>query len=339
MIVYFDTVRRKRPVREGGELVKLDWQSKKVLATVPLFPTEPDIEDDPNPRGNSRGGKGILIKGDEVFVGTYHTILVFDRDLNFKRRIANHLFANIHEMCFSGENTWVSATTIDCALLVDGRGNTLKTWWPREEPLLQERYRLSPMEIDKKADNRVCHLNRELGLEESHTHLNGVAHHAGHTYVLLNRQGALVQIEPEVKVVVEDARLRAGHSPTLTADGQQVVVCSSFQKEVLVYDLKKGNLVKQVHLLDFPAVAGLYRDYPDQPFNKSIFVRGLEIIAGGRILVGISPASILEIDTGKRRLLDIYRHSRDVGDAVHGLAHIPEEKPAGRLRRFFSKSR
>lgn len=339
MIVYFDTVRRKRPVREGGELVKLDWESKKVLAAMPLFPTEPDIEDDPNPRGNSRGGKGILIKGDDIYVGTYHTILVFDKDLHLKRRISNHLFANIHEMCFSGENIWVSATTIDCALLVDGQGNTLKTWWPREEPLLQECYRLSPMEIDKKVDNRIRHLYQELSLEESHTHLNGVAQHADHTYVLLNRQGALVQIEPEVKIVVEDPRLRAGHSPTLTADGQQLVLCSSFQKDVLVYDLGKGNLVERIHLTDFAPVARLYRDFPDQPFNKSIFVRGLEIIDERRILVGISPASILEIDIRKKRLLDIYRHSHDVGDAVHGLAHIPQEKPVSRLRKFFGSSK
>lgn len=44
MIVYFDTVRRKKPVKEGGELVQLDWSTRKVLKRVPLFPIDPDIE-------------------------------------------------------------------------------------------------------------------------------------------------------------------------------------------------------------------------------------------------------------------------------------------------------
>ena len=60
MIVYFDTVKRTYPVREAGELVKLDWSAKKVLKTVPVYPFDPDIEEDSNPRGNSRGGKGML---------------------------------------------------------------------------------------------------------------------------------------------------------------------------------------------------------------------------------------------------------------------------------------
>ena len=98
------------------------------MKTLPIFPTDPDIRDDPNPRGNSRGGKGIIIKDKEIYVGSYPTILVFDFDLNLKRRITNNLFANLHEMCFDGDDIWVSATAIDCAVKVNRQGKTLKTW-------------------------------------------------------------------------------------------------------------------------------------------------------------------------------------------------------------------
>ncbi len=327
MIVYFSTVRRKRPIREGGELVKLDWEAKRVLKALPVFPSDPDIADDPNPRGNSRGGKGILLRGGEVFVGTYHTLLVFDRDLNLKRRIRNHLFVNIHEICAAGESIWVSATTIDCALKVDMSGRTLRTWWPREEPLLRKRFGLSPLAIDKAADNRLLHLHQELGQQESHTHLNAVCRSGQRTLALLNRQGALVQIEPDVRVVLEDRRLRNSHSPTVSPDGRQVVICSSFQKDLLFYDLEGGGFIKRLHLLDFPEVAALKEEFPDQPFNAAIFVRGLEFIAPDRLLVGISPASLLEIDAARGRLLGMFRYGRDVGDAVHGLAALPEADP------------
>lgn len=326
MIVYFDTVRRKRPVKQGGELVQLDWSTKKVLKKMMIFPADPDVEYDPNPRGNTRGGKGILVNGAEIFVGTYHTILVFDHHLNLKRKITNNLFSNIHEMCFAGKNIWVSSTTIDCAVLVSPGGKSLKSWWPREEPLLQEKYGLFPMEIDKKADNRMRYVHAELEKKESHTHLNSVSTSGGNTYVLLNRLGVLVQIEPQIKIILEDQFLRGGHSPVVTGNGDQLILCGSFRKDILFYDLRKKSLIKKIHLLDFDEVGRLHKEYPDEPFNKSIFVRGLEMIDPGRILVGIAPASILEIDINRNKLLDFYQYSRDVGDAIHGLVHLKKRE-------------
>lgn len=323
MIVYFSTVRRKRPIREGGEVVKLDWAAKRVLRALPVYPSDPDIEDDPNPRGNSRGGKGLLVRGGEVLVGTYHTLLVFDADLNLKRRIAHNLFVNLHEICADGDDLWVSSTTIDCALKVDRRGRTLKSWWPREEPSLRARFGLAPLAIDKQADNRLLHLCAELGQQPGHTHLNAVCRGGGRTYALLNRQGALVEIEPEVRVALEDERLRNSHSPVVSADGRQAILCSSFHREILFYDLASGALARRIRLLDFPEVAALKEQFPDQPFNAALFVRGLELIGPERLLVGVSPAAILEIDAAAGRLLGLFRYGGDVGDAVHGLAHDP----------------
>jgi hypothetical protein len=321
MIIYFDTVKRKRPVKEGGELVKLDWSTKQVLKAIPLFPFDPDIEDDPNPRGNSRGGKGILFSGDELFVGTYHSILVFDLDMNLKRKISNNLFVNIHEMCMDGENIWVSATAIDCALLTTPNGKTVKSWWPREEELLQQKYGLQPMEIDKTIDNRLLHIHAELSSKPYHTHLNSVVKFGEKVYVLLNKLGIVVQVEPEVKVVLEDPAIRGAHSPKISAGADQLILCSSLRKCIVVYSLEKNKPIKQVNVLDFPEIKELANAHPDQPFNQSIFVRGLEIINDQRILVGISPAAILEIDIQQDRLLDFFQYSTEVGDAVHGLAY------------------
>jgi hypothetical protein len=187
---------------------------------------------------------------------------------------------------------------------------------------MQERYGLVPMAIDKNADNRTKHVHEAASEREGHMHLNAVAHSRGRTFVLLNRLGVVVQIEPQEKIVLDDVRIRGSHSPVLLEDDGQLALCSSFAKEILFFDLKTGRLVKSIHLLGFAEVADLHREYPDQPFNKSIFVRGLEVTGDGRILVGIAPASILEIDTERGCLLDLYQHSLHTGDAVHGLAHI-----------------
>jgi hypothetical protein len=323
MIIYFDTVKRKRPVKEGGELVKLNWASKKILKTIPVFPFDPDIGEDPNPRGNSRGGKGIIVSGDELLIGTYHSILVYDLDLNYKRKITNNLFVNIHEMCMAGENIWVSSTAIDCAVLVTPDGETIKSWWPREERLLQKRYGLAPMKIDKTRDNRLAHVHADLSNQPHHTHLNSVVKYLKNTYVLLNKQGVIVQIEPELKIIFEDSFSRGAHSPVISRKGNHLFLCSSFRRRILIYDLKSGTLANQIDLLNFDEIKDLYQSHPDQPFNQSIFVRGLEIIDDRRILVGIAPAAILEIDIDRNCLLDFYQYSDDVGDAVHGLTHLP----------------
>jgi hypothetical protein len=319
MIVYFTTVKRKRPVRDAGDLVCLDWTTKKVLKTIPIFPFDPDIVDDPNPRGNSRGGKGIIVSGNELLVATYHSILVFDLELNLKRKISSNLFVNIHEMCMAGEDIWVASTAIDAAVLVNREGSTLRSWWPREETLLQEKYGLCPMAIDKNIDNRLIHIHSELSGTAHHTHLNSVVRSGANTYVLLNKQGLLVRIEPQCNVVLEDSWLRGAHSPAISIAGDRLLLCSSFKKSILVYDLASGKAVQKIDLLKFADVEKLHQAHPDQPFNQSLFVRGLEIIDEKRILAGISPAAVLEIDIGRGRLLDLYQHSADIADAVHGL--------------------
>ncbi|MCU0285878.1 MAG: hypothetical protein MUF15_05720 [Acidobacteria bacterium] len=320
MIIYFDTVKRKRPVKEGGELVKMDWNTKKILKHVPVFPFDPDIDDDPNPRGNSRGGKGIVVTGEELYVGTYHSILVFDFDLHLKRKISHNLFVNIHEMCLDKENIWVSSTAVDCALLVTPEGKTIKSWWPREETLLQEKYGLQPMDIDKTSDNRLIHIHAELSTKPHHTHLNSVVKYGCRIYALLNKLGIVVQVEPELKIAVDDPAVRGAHSPVISTSGDRLLLCSSIQKCIMVYDLESGKTLNQIDLLNFPVIAKLYQTYPDQPFNRSIFARGLEIIDDHRILAGISPAAVLEIDIHKNQLLDFFQYSTEVGDAVHGLA-------------------
>jgi hypothetical protein len=321
LIVYFDTVRREKPVADGGELVKLDWSRKTVLKTIPLRPSDPDVGDDPNPRGNTRGGKGIRLRDSEIYVGTYHTILVFGPDLTLKRRISNNLFVNIHEMCFADDAIWASSTAIDAAVLVDLEGRTLKSWWPREEPLLQAAFGLRPSAIDKEADNRCLHVRAEMSAKPHHTHLNSVFTAGGRVYALLNKLGVVVQIEPDVRVAIEDVRLRGGHSPAVGPGGDRVLVCASLDRSILVFELDTGRIIRRIPLLDFAPVAALEARHPGRPFNASVFVRGLDIIDDGRILAGVSPATLLEIDTQEGRLLDLFQYSAEVGDAVHGIVH------------------
>ena len=81
MHVFFGTVVRGASVASGGELVKLDWGAKRVIRRVPIFPENPRLDHDPNPRGNTRGCRGLVQAGDKLLAADYHTVRVFDLDL------------------------------------------------------------------------------------------------------------------------------------------------------------------------------------------------------------------------------------------------------------------
>lgn len=72
---------RSAPLEQGGEIVLLDWHNKTGEARQAIWPTNPEIVD-PNPRGNARGGRCIEVVGDKVIVANYHTLQVYDRQLN-----------------------------------------------------------------------------------------------------------------------------------------------------------------------------------------------------------------------------------------------------------------
>ena len=73
MFIYFGTVVRAAPVKEGGSLFKLCWDTKTIIGEVPNVPIAPTLYHDPNARGNVRGCRGICLVNDEVIAADYHT--------------------------------------------------------------------------------------------------------------------------------------------------------------------------------------------------------------------------------------------------------------------------
>ena len=95
--LFFSTVVRAAPLLDGGELVRLDWECKEVRARAPLAPLNMALRDQ-NPRGNCRGGRGIWLTADSVFVATYDGVRSFDHALNPKGDVSNSLLVDLHEV-------------------------------------------------------------------------------------------------------------------------------------------------------------------------------------------------------------------------------------------------
>ena len=156
MHVWFGTVIRAAPVQRGGSLVKLDWDSKQVVREVPIVPSDPALDHDPNERGNVRGCRGIQVVGDEVVAADYHTLQIFDHDLNPVRRLSHGQMVGLHEIQAVDGSMWVTATTLDAALKFDMASGALEAeFWPREMPAFQQALDVEPLPVDKTSGDQL----------------------------------------------------------------------------------------------------------------------------------------------------------------------------------------
>jgi hypothetical protein len=331
MRIYFTTVRRGSSIKLGGELVRLNWATKQVEAATPIVPTNPTLID-PNPRGNTRGGRGIVRVGDDLIAASYHTLKVFTPELKLKRDVSHLLFAGLHELHATKAGTvWVTATAIDAALEVDpATGTVVRECWPRDDSTFRERWSLQPLSIDKSADNRGQFLAREHMTHPSHLHLNAVAVWNGQVYALFNSFGAIANLDTS-EVVIEDPSLRGAHNLLIEQNGT-AFVDDTINRNVRVFDLPSRRERCKIDLTTFPAVQAIKRQswFADvvtrglkqlglkSPLARPLFVRGIDRL-DDNLFVGFSPATIVCIDRNRMQLVDLYQHSRDVGECIHGV--------------------
>lgn len=329
MNLVFSTVIRSAPLNRCGEVVVLDWDTKKIVTSTYVGPSDPTVRDK-NPRGNTRGGRGIRLGAESIYVACYDKIDVFDNDLALKRRLSNGLTAGLHEtLLTTPDSVWVAATALDAAIEVGlDKGEVRGSYWPRENENFQRDFGLPPGGIDPSGDYRETFTSERLGPHPGHLHLNALATYQGEMLALFNRLGAIANLDRGT-VLVRDPELQRGHN--LEIVGDQVVTNATRHGEIHVYDLRTGDRARTIRLRDYewvresikPTLAsrGLRKvrktlGRPD--LANPLFVRGMDIV-GNRLFVGFSPAAIVCIDLESGKMIDGYQHSTDVRECVHGL--------------------
>jgi len=335
MNVYFGTVVRAASVSEGGSLYKLDWDNKAIIREVPIVPVEPALYHDPNARGNVRGVRGISIVGDEVIAADYHTLNVFDRDLNLKRKISHGLMAGLHETQVVGSSIWVTATTLDAALKYRLEDGSLETsFWPREMPAFQQALKIEPLAIDKTIDNRQKYLEQVSFRGPSHLHLNAVCEFRGEVYALFHSKCCVVNLSKGT-IVIQDEKLKHAHNLIMEEPGV-VYINDTHRTVVREYDLESGQQIRAIDIKKMPGIKSLLlktavraiREMGVSFFSsnrkataKPLYLRGLAI-HGDYIFAGFSPATIVCINKASGKLVDYYFHSTDMRVCIHGLSCV-----------------
>jgi hypothetical protein len=332
MHIYFGTVVRAAPVKEGGSLFKLDWDRKEIIGEVPNVPIEPTLYHDPNARGNVRGCRGIRVVDDQVIAADYHTLNIFDRDLKPIRRMTHGLMVGLHETHIAGSSIWVTSTAIDAALKYRLEDGVLEeSFWPREMSEFQKALELEPLDIDKSVDNRTNFLEQATYRGSSHLHLNAVCEFRGDIYALFHSKCVVVNLSKR-SVVIRDENLKHAHNLIMEEPG--VVYINDTRRVVIrQYDLESGQQVRAINVKKMRGIKSLllksaalaikemgvsFFGSKRKATARPLYLRGLAI-HGNYIYAGFSPATIVRIDKTTGKLLDYYFHSNDLRVCIHGL--------------------
>lgn len=325
--IYLSTVIRGAPLEEGGSIYKINWDSKEVLHERSIVPPAPQIVD-PNPRGNTRGGRGILLDDHGVHVATYHSILSFDHDLNPLGVRSGNLCVGLHEMSFAGQSMLASATAIDGFVEMKADGSQGEFWHVSESKALSALLDIPHQEYDPGTDHRLKFLGAQHLKSSNHTHLNAVTMFKGERWVLLNRYGIVFNVDRDA-VVVHDESIRGCHNLIIRDDS--ILVNDTLGKKVMIYG-HDGELKEAIDLLAYDKIKRLYRQvspqrammvynyfFQKQRLARPFFVRGMAVSEDGQLFISFSPATIVQFDLETRTFVDMMNLSRDLVCAPHGL--------------------
>jgi len=359
MDVYFSTIVRGAPLKQAGELIRLNWNTKEIEACTPMYPDQPEV-DDPNPRGNSRGGRGITFVGDQVMCASWHSLIFYDKQLNEKRRITHNNLVDLHEVSLEDDGTiYVSITGLDAAFQIDlVTGDILKEYHARDDVRIQRALGVEPLEFDRNADNRIVFVSRPYKKEHDHLHINTVTRYGGETYVLCNHQGAILNLDRS-EVTLKHPGLKGAHNLVFTED--HIYSSGTYEGKIYRYNRHTNEADLVINLADFPSIRKLKEKAEAPTFDNELrdklrslkktplrvlkhtplrklyykmglnqksspalplFVRGLDVV-DGHIFAGFSPASIGMFDANTGQLVDMFQYSHDVTNCIHGLKVDP----------------
>jgi hypothetical protein len=165
-------------VREGvlgsptGYLRVIDLDSGRILYCG--FPPESVYaRDDPNPRGGSRGTKGISACPGRVAVAVAERVSMFDDSWRLVGEASHPWFGLLHGILAEPDGVWVTATACDMLLKLSWDGDLIDSWLWRSDPALRRALDLgSSPSFDPNRDYRDT-LATGGGFDTAH--LNAVA--------------------------------------------------------------------------------------------------------------------------------------------------------------------
>ncbi len=330
--MYIGTVVRSGSIINGGKLLSIDFENKRINKSISIFPQNPSTEKvDTNKRGNSRGCRGIFKYNEFLVACDFHSLLFLDSNLEVKYKISDHGMVGLHELYFDEKNekVYLTSTTINTIIVVDLKMRKVvdRIYLNSDEKIVKDLSLSSKKKINFDTDFRISSIAKDLKNDSDHMHLNAITMYKGDILVLLNRKGIIYNITKR-EIVLQHDNLIGGHNISISED--LLFSCNTLGHSLFIYSLEKKVVVKEIDIkkfkiIKFLDIKGKIINIIDSCFFlkrykvvKSLFCRGLQI-DGDFVFMGTSPAIVLKINWKNGTLIDSFKISSNPRVCVHGL--------------------
>ena len=317
-------VRYSRATEISGCLRILDLDRGRLSFVTPS-PESTFRQADPNPRGGTRGTRGISAYGDRLVVANAERLFVFDTSWNLVAELSDRLMVDVHDVLAEERGIWVTATGIDLLLLVTWDGEVEHAWtFRKDRRLLKElgfRRRSLPA-ADPELDLRDPRLR---GAGYDRLHLNSLGRSPRGLLLSFGRvrpseesdaeaSSALLRAtengagNPEVDVLYRQDGIRLP-SHNVAEDGDLLVYNDSSNHRLVAWDTVRGEVRHRVAIPGSPPYA-----------------RGLARIGSDLWLVGSqAPLSVHAVDLRREAVVASYPLAGIQDEVVFGLCPLPDE--------------
>jgi hypothetical protein len=338
--------------QDSGFVYVVDLKTNQIIGKLPILESLYRTQDS-NPRGGSRGARGVAVFEDRLVLANHERLLFFDRRWQSPRQFSHPWLGGVHDLHADAEGVWVCCTNADLVVKVSWDGDIIADWEWRSWNSVRTALGFNKLRpVDRRLDYRDPGTMRS-GVRNI-VHLNGVFPAPDGGLLLsfgrvLSRQrylrsrlegwlGAIAKtLRVQPRVDTKGTGQPAGRIPGSSAaivwvhnDGRpEIVVHVSdvevpnhnvwFEKGTLFYnDSNKGCLVIQPWQSIESATS------IPIPGN-SPFVRGLARLDENRFLVGSSrPAAIHLVDVRKRIVMRSIMLSSQPTECVFAACLLPD---------------
>ena len=329
--------------RASGYLRVVDLERGRVSFRAPVPESRWRVED-PNPRGGTRGARGVAVHADRFVLGTHEDITVLDSGWGLVRRFTHPILSSVHDVLADERGIWATCTRGDSVALFDWEGKLVDWWSLGTDNRLAKSLDLHLVRpFDPKADYRDPRIDLQ-GF--STVNLNGIGRGASGYLLSLGRVAdrrrhsllplrlrrplaagsyAIVELPPDGPIRKASAVVRLHRrdhpveSPNHNAgeDGNLLLYNDSNRSVLVVWDHVAG---REAHAVPIP--------------GDPAFARGLLEIGPGRWLVGSQkPLALYAVDVSLGEIVTTYDLEGDDEEAVYAICALPDSfddpRPAG----------
>jgi hypothetical protein len=332
------SIGRGAPVdRASGYLRIFDLERGAVTFKAPV-PVSRWRAQDPNPRGGTRGARGVSAYGDRFVLGTHEDITVLDANWRLVHRFSHRLLSSVHDLIADERGIWVTNTRGDTVAWFNWEGE-LEDWWSlaTDKRLARALGLHLVRPFDPEADFRDPRIDvgsfATLGL-------NGIGRSASGGLLLSlgrvadrrrnRRMPLLRRRRPEnwrasfaiVELPVQRALRKPNFSIRLHRRDEAVEAPNhnaAEEGDLLLYNDSNRNVFVVWDHVQMREVAAV--SIPGDP----PFARGLERIGPGRWLVGSQkPLALYAVDLERGEVVAAYDLDGDDEECVYAVCALPD---------------